>query len=223
MRGLRVVILISILIFASGCVTTRPVDSKRSGLFDSPENSSRLETPAAVFPSRAQRKMDHAHSQARAHSGDPELWDSKNENGDFKWPVRFVRVTSTFGKRGREFHEGLDLKAAQGTPVFAAREGRVLYADSKIKGYGKLIVLRHERNIATVYAHNSKLLVRKGQFVKQGQQVALSGATGHVYGPHVHFEVRKGLTALDPQAVLPSKPRRALASLGRPAPARLIP
>jgi lipoprotein NlpD len=112
-------------------------------------------------------------------------------------------VTSFFGKRGRRAHEGIDLRAPDGTPVFAAKEGLVLYADTAIRGYGKLVVIRHEGKAATIYAHNSKLLVKRGQRIKQGQQIAFSGSTGHVTGPHLHFEIRQGLNAQNPIKYLP--------------------
>src|SRR5258708_1784611 len=73
------------------------------------------------------------------------------------WPLREVKVTSSFGRRGKEFHEGVDLHAANGTSVYAAQAGRVLYADRRIKGYGSMVVIRHPGGVSTVYAHNSRL------------------------------------------------------------------
>jgi murein DD-endopeptidase MepM/ murein hydrolase activator NlpD len=119
-------------------------------------------------------------------------------SGKFIWPVKSVKVTSMFGQRGREFHDGIDLHAPKGTPVVASHAGTVLYAGSGIRGYGKLVVLRHEGSLATLYAHNSSFLVKRGEQVKVGQRIALSGATGHVRGPHVHFELRQGITPLNP-------------------------
>jgi murein DD-endopeptidase MepM/ murein hydrolase activator NlpD len=124
-------------------------------------------------------------------------------SGEFQWPLRSVVVTSGFGKRPRDYHEGLDLRAALHTAVFASQSGTVLYADDRVKGYGKMVVIRHRDQLATVYAHNSQLLVRRGEKVSQGQQVAWSGSTGHSTGPHLHFEVRHGLAAINPIAILP--------------------
>ncbi len=121
----------------------------------------------------------------------------------FNWPLQNVEITSPFGKRGKDFHEGLDLRAPTGTPVFASQSGVVLYAGQQIRGYGKLVVVRHPGRIATLYAHNSKLLVRHGQQVRQGEKICISGATGHVSGPHLHFEIRKGLSPLNPLPYLP--------------------
>ncbi|MBI2712092.1 MAG: M23 family metallopeptidase [Bdellovibrio sp.] len=132
--------------------------------------------------------------------------------GGLKWPLNSVAVTSDFGRRGREFHEGVDLKALTGTPVFAAQSGKILYADSKIRGYGKMVVIQHAKELATVYAHISKILVRKGQRVIQGQKIALSGRTGRVSGPHLHFETRRGLAAVDPLKILPTLKSHSLAA-----------
>src|SRR6185437_10122385 len=96
-----------------------------------------------------------------------------------------------------------DLRAKVGTPVYAAHSGQVLYADSRIHGYGRMIVLKHSSGLATIYAHNSKLVVRRGQWVSKGALLAYSGNTGHSTGPHVHFEVREGVSAVNPLSVLP--------------------
>jgi murein DD-endopeptidase MepM/ murein hydrolase activator NlpD len=137
-----------------------------------------------------------AKNQNRAPSAEEALVAAKKL--ELHWPLKSVRVTSRFGKRPRDFHEGIDLKAKSGTPVYAAQAGKVLYAGLKIRGYGKMIVIKHQYGIATVYAHNSRLLVRAGDWVSLGQQIAVSGSTGRSTGPHLHFEVRYGVSAMDP-------------------------
>lgn len=121
----------------------------------------------------------------------------------FRWPVDFPRVTSLFGKRWGRPHEGIDLTAPIGTPVLAAGGGEVVYAGNAVRGYGNMVVLKHEDEFMTVYAHNSVLYVRVGDRVRVGQRVALSGQSGHATGPHVHFEVRKGEVPHDPLPFLP--------------------
>lgn len=124
-------------------------------------------------------------------------------SGSFRWPVLPAKITSPFGKRRRGFHEGVDLHASMGTAVHAAEEGQVIYAGRKIRGYGQMVVLRHASGWVTVYAHNSKLFVRKGEKVSRGQKIALSGKSGRATGPHVHFEVRRGIQPVDPADLLP--------------------
>ncbi|MBS1962498.1 MAG: M23 family metallopeptidase [Bdellovibrionales bacterium] len=122
----------------------------------------------------------------------------------WRWPTNEVVVTSRFGSRGKEHHDGIDLRALSGTPVSAAADGKVIYAGARIRGYGRMVVIRHDSRLSTIYAHNSRLLVSTGQRVRRGQRIALSGSTGHSTGPHVHFEVREGVTAIDPLLLLPS-------------------
>ncbi|MBI3534353.1 MAG: M23 family metallopeptidase [Deltaproteobacteria bacterium] len=131
----------------------------------------------------------------------------------WQWPVRPVVITSLFGKRGSDYHEGVDLRAKRGSIVYAVSDGEVIYAGASIKGYGKMLVIEHGgvggNALSTVYAHNSRLVVKKGQRVRKGQQIAYSGSTGHSVGPHLHFEIRHGVIALDPIKILPEHPNWA--------------
>jgi murein DD-endopeptidase MepM/ murein hydrolase activator NlpD len=124
----------------------------------------------------------------------------------FIWPVADPQITSGFGIRNRRFHEGVDLRAKVGTPIYASMDGLVVYAGSKISGYGNLVILRHENEISTLYAHNKTILVKKGDFVKKGVQIAISGKSGRATGPHLHFEVRKGVHAINPERVATYQP-----------------
>jgi len=120
------------------------------------------------------------------------------------WPVRGT-VTSPFGRRGSRMHDGIDIGVARGTPVHAAAAGEVVYADHRLSGYGKLVIIRHSGNVFTAYAHNQRNLVRKGDKVKTGAVIARVGSSGRATGPHLHFEVRRGSTPVDPLAYLPRR------------------
>ena len=122
-----------------------------------------------------------------------------------RWPLTTIHVLigSPFGARWGKPHEGIDLPAPVGTPVFAAADGRVVYAGAAIRGYGNLIVLKHAGDLLTAYAHNSVLLVSQGQSVRAGDRIALVGQSGHATGPHLHFEVRSGQIPRDPMSYLP--------------------
>jgi murein DD-endopeptidase MepM/ murein hydrolase activator NlpD len=112
------------------------------------------------------------------------------------WPVNGP-VTSGFGMRWGRMHEGIDISASTGTPIWAAAAGTVIYA-GWLGGYGNLVVVDHGSGLATAYAHASAILVAVGQGVTQGETVALVGSTGHSTGPHLHFEVRVNGVAVDP-------------------------
>lgn len=111
--------------------------------------------------------------------------------GRFLWPVpHFYRVSSHFGPRGRRHHDGIDIPAPKGTPIVAVDHGVVSYSGNGIRGYGNMIVLNHGDNVFTVYAHNKKNFVKKGDKVRRGNVIAHVGNTGRSTGPHLHFEIR---------------------------------
>jgi murein DD-endopeptidase MepM/ murein hydrolase activator NlpD len=112
-------------------------------------------------------------------------------SGRFLWPVpHFYKVSSHFGPRGRKHHDGIDIPAPTGTPIVAVDKGTVIYSDNGIRGYGNMIVVAHSSKIFTVYAHNSKNKVSKGDKVQRGEVIGLVGNTGRSTGPHLHFEIR---------------------------------
>lgn len=117
------------------------------------------------------------------------------------WPVQGP-VSSRFGPRDGRMHEGIDIAVPHGTPVRAVAAGRVTYADWA-GSYGILVTIDHGGGIETRYAHNSRVLVRPGDYVQAGQVVARSGSTGRSTGPHVHFELRVDGQAVDPWPWLP--------------------
>ena len=122
----------------------------------------------------------------------------------FRWPVK-GRVISNFGnKPGGQRNEGINISVPEGTSVRAAEAGVVAYAGNELKGYGNLILIRHSNGYVTAYAHNKDLLVKRGDTVKRGDEIAKAGQTGSVTSPQLHFEVRKGATALDPVKFLTS-------------------
>ena len=114
----------------------------------------------------------------------------------FIWPVNGT-VVSGFGIRWGRMHEGIDIAASTGTPIWAAAAGTVIYA-GWLGGYGNLVVMDHGNGLATAYAHASSILVSVGQPVAQGETIALVGSTGNSSGPHLHFEVRVNGVAVDP-------------------------
>lgn len=119
----------------------------------------------------------------------------------FAWPLKGV-LYGRFGKRGARHHDGIDVAAPLGTAVAAVADGEVLFVGVQ-SGYGKVVILRHDGGLVTVYAHNSEVLVREGARVQQGQAVAKVGQTGRTTGPHLHFEVRDGVKPKNPLLYLP--------------------
>ncbi len=122
--------------------------------------------------------------------------------GRFILPV-IGRISSHFGKRrnpvtGKKgFHYGIDIANVTGAPIRAAESGRVIFRGRK-GGYGKLVIIKHSNGYSTRYGHMSRYAVKHGQWVKQRQVVGYIGSTGHVTGPHCHFEIRKYGRPLNP-------------------------
>ena len=125
----------------------------------------------------------------------------------FLWPVEGGRLSSAFGPREASHHDGIDISAPVGTPVRAARDGRVLYSDT-LRGYGNLIILEHDGGYATVYAHNRENRADLGDVVRQGEQIASVGETGKTSGPNLHFEIRKDNVARNPIYFFPTVVQR---------------
>lgn len=116
----------------------------------------------------------------------------------FRWPVR-GRIISGFGKRPNgERNDGINLAVPEGSSVKAAEDGTVIYAGNELKSYGNLVLIRHNNGWVSAYAHNSALQVKRGDEVRRGQVIALSGMSGGVTTPQVHFELRKDATPVDP-------------------------
>jgi murein DD-endopeptidase MepM/ murein hydrolase activator NlpD len=130
--------------------------------------------------------------------------------GSLRWPLDAYIVSSEFGDRWGKLHKGMDMAADVGEPVYAIADGEVIYAGDGLRGYGNVIILRHDRKTSSLYAHNSELKVKQGDHVAQGTLIALLGSTGHSTGPHVHFEIRDGDTAVNPRTVLPKSKLAAL-------------
>ncbi|MDI4658423.1 M23 family metallopeptidase [Xanthobacter autotrophicus] len=116
----------------------------------------------------------------------------------FRAPVR-GRVIASFGpKPGGAHNDGVNFAVPEGTGVRSAEDGTVAYAGNELKGYGNLVLVKHADGYVTAYAHNSELNVKRGDTVRRGQIIAKAGQSGNVTSPQLHFEIRKGSTAVDP-------------------------
>jgi murein DD-endopeptidase MepM/ murein hydrolase activator NlpD len=128
------------------------------------------------------------------------------------WPLA-APIGSPFGPRWNRFHAGVDLVAAEGTPVDAAGAGRVVWAGWRDGGWGNEVTIAHDGGVRSIYAHLSSIDVTLGQQVDAGQAIGLVGATGDATGPHLHFELRLRGAAIDPLTALPPPPVPPVPSL----------
>lgn len=128
----------------------------------------------------------------------PSQPSSSASSDKLRWPVS-GRIITGFGQRTDGTHnDGINLSVPLGTSVHAAEAGVVAYAGSELKGYGNLILLRHDNGWVTAYAHNDQLSVKRGDKVQRGQVIATAGRSGSVDQPQVHFELRQGSKPVDP-------------------------
>lgn len=119
-------------------------------------------------------------------------------SGKFLWPAN-GHLLSGFGKApDGTTNDGIKIGVPRGTDVRAAGSGTVAYAGSELKGYGNLILIRHEGGWVSAYAHADQVMVKRGDTVERGQVIAKAGTTGNVSEPQVHFELRKGSAPVDP-------------------------
>lgn len=117
------------------------------------------------------------------------------------WPCNGI-ITAGFGTNNGNAHKGIDIACPIGTPIKAVLDGEVAYTGWQ-RGYGNVIILKHDYGLMTVYAHNNENLIIKGDRVKKGEKIATVGNTGNTTGPHLHFEVRLEGRAINPIEFLP--------------------
>ncbi len=155
---------------------------------------------------KGQRKPPRSKAATQAALANPPA----RAGSSFHWPVQGPVLSSFGGKEGGEHNDGINIAAPRGTPVRAAENGVVAYAGEELKGFGKLLLVKHAGGWVTAYAHNEELLVAAGDQVQRGQTIARVGSSGHVERPQLHFEVRRGTRAVNPETQL--APRTASAA-----------
>lgn len=167
----------------------------------------------SIFIPDAAVKKQPAQNIVRKKNFKENKYDQQENNTDHIYAknnslLKFMRplkgkVSSAFGHRinpitkKRKFHCGMDISAPIGTPVKASAKGKCIFSGWK-SGYGRVVILKHDKGYITVYAHNKENIIKTGDRIDEGKIIALSGMSGAVTGPHLHFEIRKYLTPLNP-------------------------
>ena len=159
---------------------------------------SKIEVGQKIFVPGARRQLPvEVITPESASEGRPPDAEIPRGSARLRWPIRSGRLTSSFGPRGASFHDGIDVAASEGTAIYAAASGRVVYSD-QLAGYGNIVIVDHGGSLTTVYAHNAANVVRKGDRVMAGQLVSRLGRTGRTTGANLHFEVRSRNVARNP-------------------------
>ena len=120
----------------------------------------------------------------------------------FIWPVRGPVIEGFGGSRHGERNDGINIATQEGAPIRAAAAGTVTYVGNELKGYGNLVLIRHDDGFVTAYAHAGTIRVMRGDMVEKGQTIGTTGSTGDVDRPQLHFEIRRGTQAVDPERYL---------------------
>lgn len=178
----------------------KPAPAMASAPLPAPEpmkTASAAPTPAVARSSAPAPKVETAAKVSPADDAEDAPRTASN-GPQFRAPVR-GRVVSSFGpKPGGARNDGVNFAVPEGTAIRAAEDGTVAYAGNELKGYGNLVLIKHADGYVTAYAHASELDVKRGDTVRRGQIIAKAGQSGNVQSPQLHFEIRKGSTAVDP-------------------------
>lgn len=172
---------------------------------DATNNNTEVKTVPSTAPVGTGGASAPASANGDTQGTDAAVVDSGQvSSSGMTWPAPgFTRISSPFGNRVHpifgtvKMHTGVDIAAPAGASIVAATDGVVQHSGG-LGGYGNAVIIDHGNGIATLYAHNSQLLVSEGQSVKRGQVVAKAGSTGYSTGPHLHFEVRKNGSYVNP-------------------------
>jgi murein DD-endopeptidase MepM/ murein hydrolase activator NlpD len=159
-----------------------------------------MQLGAAHLPPAKPVRKDPVETSMAVHGIPPQI--PPRASSRFQWPVSGSVISSYGPQRGGLHNDGINIRAPAGAPVRAADNGMVVYAGNELKGFGNLVLVRHADLWMTAYAHMGRLLVKKGQLVKQGQAIGTVGSSGSVSTPQLHFEIRRGAEALNPEAYM---------------------
>lgn len=107
-------------------------------------------------------------------------------------------ITQWFKPKKNRKHKGIDIAGKKGSPIFTVAPGRIVYQGRKFSGYGKMIIIKHDKGISTLYSHLNKIFITAGQHVKRGQLIGTMGRTGRATGVHLHFELMENKRPINP-------------------------
>ena len=166
-------------------------------------DATRIKTGQLIFvPGAKERKDTLAYVPKRPSPEKKEEAKPPPELIDFSWPLR-GEILVGFGKLNGKRHQGVDIEGREGTPIVAIYDGIVTYSNDKLRGYGNMVIIKHNEDYSSVYAHNLINLAREGERINKGQAIAQVGATGWADVPHLHFEIRERGKAVNPVFYLP--------------------
>jgi murein DD-endopeptidase MepM/ murein hydrolase activator NlpD len=179
----------------------KPIDVAR---YDAPPEA-RVRVRELPAPQTKPQASPRTFDEPRIADKDADSFRPDLSSAQFVWPVH-GRVISAFGRDGNgEKNDGINIAAELGAPIHASAAGTVTYSGNELKGYGNLILIRHDDGYVTAYAHAQSISVGRGDHVDKGQVIGYAGATGDVDSPQLHFEIRKGAQPVNPKLLLAAR------------------
>ncbi len=189
--------------YAAAAKSSTPAPSSAPAAVDSPANvvSSPVNNPATPAQPSTTPSLPVVPPPSSTPASDFASGDVQG-NGQFAWPTRGVILSDYGTQKNGQANDGINIAAAQGSPVYAASSGTVSYAGNEVRHLGNVVLIKHSGGFITVYAHLDQIYVAKGAQILRGQPLGTVGTTGGVGDPQVHFEIRKNSTPQDPHPYL---------------------
>lgn len=160
------------------------------------QSSSKIDTKQIKSSNNSSYNKNSIGKNADAYSS------SSNQNDNFCWPIK-GKIISHFGPQSKGlFNDGINIIAQEGQKVVAAQDGVIAYIGNELKGYGNLVIIKHDKGWITAYAHLKEYNVKRGEKILRGQKIGLAGNTGKVKSPQLYFGLRKGRDAVNPENYL---------------------
>nr|WP_272211606.1 M23 family metallopeptidase [Marinicella sp. W31]MDC2877501.1 LysM peptidoglycan-binding domain-containing M23 family metallopeptidase [Marinicella sp. W31] len=185
----------------AGASPAQPVTPVQVGQQQAPQQQTAAsDSPKPYQPPAVEKEVVVEEVAVRSDAG--EVVPEGTGIAAYRWPVSGAVVVGFGQPYGDEISEGIDISVPQGTPIKAAENGVVVYADDGLSDYGNAILIRHDDGRVTVYGYAEELKVKRGDSIQRGQTIATSGMTGKATRPMVHFEVRDNTKAVDPMPYL---------------------
>ncbi len=210
-RALILALILAVPAFLGGCTTSprtefawgvRDTFHHRTRVAAKQDSQERSATAPKPRPAPAWYQNNTHPAPRVADNDDDNDRNTPRPDAQFTWPVN-GRVLSNFGSAaGGQRNDGINIAASYGEPIHASADGTVSYAGNDLKSYGNLVLIKHDGNYVTAYAHCERMLVGRGDRVAKGQVIAYAGSTGDVSEPQLHFEIRRGVTPVDPRPLL---------------------
>ncbi len=185
----------------------QPQEAERVSPWRVPGGDQSMNAPVQAEPeSQAVVLYDETMTPVQQTSSAELAPSAGGSSAGFMWPVGSKKVISSFGpKAGGQVNTGINIALAEGEPIWAAADGEVIFVGNEGKSFGNMVILKHSAGKSTTYAHMSRATVDKYDRVKQGDIIGYVGTTGSVSQPQLHFAIRDGKDAIDPQKFLPNK------------------